>query len=94
MGRPFMLKLLRERAMASPGLTFKVGENDYRLTFTYGKNKVSYLLHKEPFRMFSIKHYDWRYFVRFTNMRGQNDYVLIEEFNDWLSNKIKTKQIV
>lgn len=91
---PFLLKLLHERATASPRFSFKISKNEYRITFSDGRSKLSYLVYNQPVRMFSVEHYDWRFFVKFTNMQGQNDYVQIEEFNGWLLDKIKEAQLV
>lgn len=91
---PFLLKLLHERAVASPSFSFKTKEDEYRVTFSNGKKKTSDLVSSMPIRMFSVEHCHWRFFVKFTDMEGQDDYVLIEDFNDWLLGKMNEGQLI
>ncbi len=80
-------RILEAKAACSPGFSFKAIGREFRLTFSKGISKKSYLIHSLPTRMFSAIHDDWKFYFQLTSMEGKKDMLLMEDLGGWLQDQ-------
>lgn len=85
--------ILENKAAAAPGFSFKAIGNEFRLTFSKGISKKSYVIHSFPKRKFSRVHDDWKFFFEVTHMGGKKEMLLMEDLGKWLQGQTQSRVI-